>query len=262
MSRRGTRRLERRLRTFIVVASVSFYTLMAPFGYAFFALLAYLLRPFPELRASLLQKIVWRAFGLFHDWLRIARILDFDPRLIRAQLPAGTYVLVSNHPTLTDATALLSALPQTCTAVRTDLYKKRSLRPLLAASHHFDAGPENPLGSQVVVDAAVERLGRGFRVLIFPEGTRSPRGGLRRFGRSAFEAACKAQVPIVAVLIRETPEWLGKGGYPLFGPPAILPVKRVEVLKILSPADFSGDSRKIRDYIETIYREKLALPAP
>jgi 1-acyl-sn-glycerol-3-phosphate acyltransferase len=260
MSRVGARRLERRLRTFLVVASVTFYTVMAPFGYAFFAALACIPSRFPARRAAALQTVVWRAFGLFHDWLRTVRILDFNPRQLRGELPSGTYMVVANHPTLTDATALLSTLPRMCTAVRTDLFKKPWLRPLLSAAHHFDAGPENPLGAEVVVKAAQERLEQGFRVLIFPEGTRSPRGGLRRFGRSAFEAACRAHVPIVAVLIRETPGWLGKDGYPLFGPPAVLPVKRLEVLKILSPTDFSGDSRQIRDYIEAIYRERLASP--
>jgi 1-acyl-sn-glycerol-3-phosphate acyltransferase len=254
--------MERWFRTLLVVASVSFYSLMAPFGYAFFAILSYVPTRAPARRALLLQAIVWRAFGLFHDWLRAVRILDFNPRALRAQLPGGTYLLVANHPTLTDATALLATAPRLCTAVRSDVFRKPWLRPLLAASRHFDAGEGNPLGAEVMVNAAVARLAEGFRVLIFPEGTRSPRRGLRRFGRSAFEAACRANVPIVAVLIRERPEWLGKGGRPLFGPPAALPVKRLEVLKVLSPADFSGDSRQIRDYIEKIYRERLAVAVP
>lgn len=247
------------LRTLLVIASVAFYAVMAPFGYAFFALLVRLPTRHPERRSRLLQHVVWRAFGLFHDWLRTARILDFDPRAARPQLPGGTFVVVANHPTLTDATALLATVPNLCTAVRSDIFHKPMLRPLLAACRNFDAGVDNPLGAESVVDASVQRLKEGQRVLIFPEGTRSPPTGIRRFGRSAFEAAVRAQVPIVALLVEESPRWLSKGGLPLFGPPAVLPVKRLEVLRILNPADFSGDSRQIRDYIENLYRERLAV---
>jgi 1-acyl-sn-glycerol-3-phosphate acyltransferase len=252
---------ERVWRAWLIFASVSFYMLMAPFGYAFFALLARIPTRAPDKRAASLQALVWRAFSLFHAWMRWLRVLDYEPRLLRAQLPAsGSFVVVANHPTLTDTTAILASVPRLCTAVRTDVFRKAWLKPLLSASQHFDAGEANPLGAEVMIEAAVRRLNQGFRVLIFPEGTRSPRRGMRRFGRAVFEAACRANVPIVAVYIEEEPAWLAKGGYSLFGPPAVLPVKRAELLGIFDPANFSRDSKRIRDYIEARYRERL-MPA-
>jgi 1-acyl-sn-glycerol-3-phosphate acyltransferase len=245
------------LRLCIIVASVAFYALMAPFGYAFFAVYRLFPTRDPHQRTLFLQGIVWRAFNLIHAYLRLTRILDYDPRKLRAQLPeAGAYVVVANHPTMTDTPAILTSVPRLCTAVRADVYRRAWMRPLLEAAQHFDAGEGNPLGSETLIEAAVSRLRQGFRVLIFPEGTRSPRTGMHPFGRSAFEAACRAQVPIIAVYIEEEPRWLTKGGYTLFGPPAVLPVKRAELLGIFDPANFSRDSKRIRDYIEARYRER------
>src|SRR5690606_7167824 len=132
------------------------------------------------------------------------------------------------------------------------------LKPLLASAGHFSAGVENPLGGGQLVKGTVERLGQGFRVLLFPEGTRSPRSGLRRFGRSAFEAACQAKVPVVAVLIHETPAWLGKGDRFLTRRKDVA-VKHIELLKVVHPEDFFGDSRMMRDYVEAAFQQALGL---
>jgi 1-acyl-sn-glycerol-3-phosphate acyltransferase len=156
--------------------------------------------------------------------------------------------------------AVLASIPRTCTAVRADLYDKFWLHPLLRGAGHFSAGFSNPLSGGSVVEASVERLAQGFRVLLFPEGTRSPAaGGLRRFGRTPFEVACRADVPVVALLIRENPPWLAKGA-PLAAAKEVMSVKTVQLLKVLHPRDFFGDSRLVRDYVESAYRQALALP--
>ena len=258
MNLTGTSRLRRWVRTSLIVFSVAIYTLLAPVGYALFTLLVRIPTRTPERRARCLQRVVGAAFSGFHHWLRWLRILDFDPRPLRNQLPSGPFVVVANHPTLTDATAVLSAVPNLCTAVRSDLFHKPSLQPLLSGAGHFDAGTDNPLASLGLLEHAVERLHQGFRVLIFPEGTRSNLFGLRRFGRSAFEAATRARVPIVALLITERPTYLAKGGR-LFGPPSELPVKRLKVLEIIDPSHFSEDTRALRDYVEASYRQALGL---
>jgi 1-acyl-sn-glycerol-3-phosphate acyltransferase len=61
-----------------------------------------------------------------------------------------------------------------------------------------------------VVAEAVARLRQGHRVLMFPEGSRSPDAGLRRFHAGAFTTAVQARVPIVAGIIRAHPPGLKK----------------------------------------------------
>lgn len=243
------------LTVIIVVVSLVLYVSLAPLGYALFALIAALPTRRWTQRARRLQRVMQAAFGAFHRYLRLARLLDFTPRDV---CPAniGACVVVANHPTLTDAPAMLSSIPNLCTAVRADLYDKPWLRPLLGGAGHFSAGAENPLGGADLVRSTEERLADGFRVLLFPEGTRSPRGRLHRFGRSAFEAACRARVPIVAVLIRETPPWLAKGDGFLTRRREVA-VKHIELLKVVYPRDFLEDSRLMRDYVEAAFQQAL-----
>jgi 1-acyl-sn-glycerol-3-phosphate acyltransferase len=259
MSHKGVPSFRRWLSFSILLASLAIYALMAPFGYAILALAAvFPVRDWRQ-RTRFLQTIIRRAFRGFHVYLRWIRFLDFRPTNPCPE-GIGACVLVANHPTMTDAMALLASVPGTCTAVRADIYDKYWIQPLLRGAGHFSAGFGNPLSGASVVQSSVERLAQGFRVLLFPEGTRSPLdGGLHQFGRTAFEVACRADVPIVAVLIDENPRWLGKGSR-LAASKEVVSVKSVQLLKVAHPRDFFGDSRLLRDYVETAYREALALP--
>lgn len=260
MSLKGGQSFRRWFSLTISVASLLFYAVMAPFGYALLALAAV----FPvrnwKRRALLLQAVIRRAFAGLLAYVRWIGFLDFRPA-DPCPPNIGACVVVANHPTLTDAVAMLASVPRACTAVRADLYEKHWLKPLLRGAGHFCAGSSNPLSGATVVQASVDRLTQGFRVLLFPEGTRSPAdGGLRSFGRTAFEAACRADVPVVAVVIRESPPWLAKGSS-LAAPKEAMSVKTVQLLKVAHPRDFFGDSRLLRDYVETAYRDALGLPA-
>ena len=113
------------------------------------------------------------------------------------------------------------------------------------------------LGAERLLDAGVERLRDGFRVLVFPEGTRSPVGGLGPFFRSPFELACRAGVDIVPIEIRMEPPWLGKGSS-LTRPPATPPRVHLEVLPRISPAEYGNDSRSLMAAVEAMYRTRLA----
>jgi 1-acyl-sn-glycerol-3-phosphate acyltransferase len=79
-----------------------------------------------------------------------------------------------------------------------------------------------------VVAALEARLAEGFPVLVFPEGTRSPYEGLRRFRRGAFEVARKSSVPLVPLFLRCAPPALGKG-VPVWRHPRACPVLTVHV---------------------------------
>lgn len=262
MCPQGAPRKGRWLPSLLLALSLLFYATMAPFGYALFALVAASPWPRKEIRWRFMQTVVRRAFVGLLTYLRVIRFLDHHPKN-HCPPEIGPCVIVANHPTLTDTLAILAGTPQVCTAVRADLYDKFWLHPLLKGCGHFSAGTSNPLSGSRVIAGSVERLAQGFRVLLFPEGTRSPvEGGLRPFGRSAFSAACTANVPVVALLIREQPSWLARGA-PMSPPKEGMAVKTVELLKVVRPEDFLGDSRLMRDYVEALYREVLGLsPKP
>ena len=115
-------------------------------------------------------------------------------------------LVVANHPTLLDALALMSLMPQADCVVKQRYYDMFLLGgPARAAGYvPSRSGPE-------VVAACVERLERGRSLIIFPEGTRSPLGGLAPFQRGAAHIALRARRGPVPVAITCSPATLYHG---------------------------------------------------
>ncbi len=65
-----------------------------------------------------------------------------------------------------------------------------------------------------MINEANENLDIGNPVMIFPEGTRSANGEIKKFKEGAFALALKSSVPIVPIVIMGTAEVIGKS--PLF----------------------------------------------
>ncbi|MEZ4267840.1 MAG: lysophospholipid acyltransferase family protein [Myxococcota bacterium] len=254
---RGGRNLGQLWRTFLALCVFVVYSAFAPFGYAMFMVWLMLPTRDANRRARRVQGIVRRAFGMMHDLLRFMGLLEFDHRSLIGRFPDGPFVVVANHPTLPDSSALFASVPDLCAVVRADLYKKGWLRPLVVGARHLEGGSGNLLEGARLVEQGVERLNEGFRLMMFPEGSRSPPGEIRPFRRSAFEIACRARVPLVPVVIRCRPVWISKE-VPLLRPPAQRPVLTLEVLDPMDPADFGYDSRALMRDVESRLR-RLAL---
>jgi 1-acyl-sn-glycerol-3-phosphate acyltransferase len=220
-------------------------------------------------RARLLQGIMRRAFTLMHDTLRLVGLLDFNPRALQGQLPRGPAVsclpaqprassLVANHPTLCDVTSTIAASENVIAAVKPQVFRRTWLRSLLEDARFFE-GAGDPFDASAVIAAGVERIREGFRVLVFPEGTRSPAGSLHPFGRVAFEIACQADVPVIPVVIRCEPVWLSKE-FGLLSPRDELPRMQLVPLEPIYATDCQRSSRKLRDVVEARLRRALAIP--
>ncbi len=238
--------------------SLGVYFALAPFGYAVFM---GLLRPTrdPLRRAQRVHQVLHRAFRLFHGWLRGLRVLRFQPGGVDlSSLPPGPCVWVANHPTLTDVTAIIATLGGACTVVKPRLFRAWWIRPLMEGAQHIE-GARSHLDTRRVLQEAVHRLEQGLPVLVFPEGTRSPPDKISPFGRGAFEIACRANVPLVPLLLRCDPPFLTKE-VPLYRLPQSTPQLQLTVLPALDPALYANDSRRLRDATESLYRRLLDPP--
>jgi len=122
----------------------------------------------------------------------------------RLRVP-GPRLLVANHPTLVDSALLGTLLPQMdCVASESwadHPYLKRAVRA---------AGYLRNDGGAAVVDEAVQRLREGRTLLMFPEGTRSPDGGLGPFHRGFAHVALRSGVDPTPVVLTCRPNTLGK----------------------------------------------------
>jgi len=245
--------VQRAVRTLAVTISVVGYSIVAPFGYLIFAFLVWLWRRDPKQRALRLQKCTGYGYRFLHAWLRWLRIAHFVPKNALPDLPPGPCVIVANHPTQIDVTAVGASLGGASTIVKKAVFRMRMVQPLLKGAGMFEAPGDDPMSVGSVIDEGVQRLREGMRIFVFPEGSRSPADGLRPFGRVAFEIACRARVPLVTVGIRCKPVWLSHE-VPMFRPPHPMPRLTLEQLAIDHPDREGIDSKTLRERVETRLR--------
>jgi 1-acyl-sn-glycerol-3-phosphate acyltransferase len=213
----------------------------------------------PAAKMRRAQRTVRRGFRLFHASMRAMRLYDCKSTRGVARpdgVAAGTpVVLVANHPTLCDTTAIVSLFPDVVTV--SGLAYSRS--PLIGRALRTCGFV--PVGTHMIQDCE-ERLRMGFDLLIFPEGTRSPVGGLQPFHRGAFEIAARARVPVVLLKLTCVPSALSKR-LPIWKHSDRTAVLTIEPIDVIHPADLGRDSRARARAIEQRFRDLLGYsPAP
>jgi 1-acyl-sn-glycerol-3-phosphate acyltransferase len=119
----------------------------------------------------------------------------------------GPLLVVANHPSLLDTPSLLAVMPEVDFVVEASWAEKPIVRSAIAACAYLrnDAGAET-------VEQGAARLRAGRRLLIFPEGSRSPAGGLHPFRRGAAHIALASGCNILPVFVRCDPPVGTKGG--------------------------------------------------
>ena len=142
----------------------------------------------------------WRALLWLFEAFRLVRV-------DRSGIPdCRGCVVVASHPSLIDVVILVALVP----------------RVLPVAKHGLKG---NPFVSLIVRNAClpddetlpeVSRpyLEKGWNVLVFPEGTRSPASGVGRFRRGAMQVALRCGAPVVCVSLRQSRRILGKDQKP------------------------------------------------
>lgn len=241
------------IRHFNVWITMGVYSVIAPVGYAILATLCLCWRRDPVRRARRLQSITASAYRFMHRWLGWTRITVFDHRKELPELPDGPCVVIANHPTLMDVTAVTAVIGGACSIVKPALFRRAMIRPLMVGLGNVEGPGPDPIRIGRVVDDCCERLRWGLPVVIFPEGTRSPRQGLGPFGRVAFEIACRAKVPLVSLTITCNPLYLSKQ-VTLFRPPHPTPHMEIGILAVDRPEDLGSDSRELRKTVEARYQ--------
>jgi 1-acyl-sn-glycerol-3-phosphate acyltransferase len=124
----------------------------------------------------------------------------------RQALSEPGMLVVANHPTLIDAPVLLTELaPSVCVTKMANV-----VNPFMGGVI-AGAGYIPNTGGASIVDIAVRKLESGTTILLFPEGTRSPEGGLGEFHRGAAHVALASGRDLLPVLITCDPPTLMRG---------------------------------------------------
>jgi 1-acyl-sn-glycerol-3-phosphate acyltransferase len=99
-----------------------------------------------------------------------------------------------------------------------------------------------------------QALAGGSSIVMFPEGTRSASGRLRRFMPGAFQIAVRNRVPIQPIVIQGTSEALPKRGFILQGRHAI----SIRILDPIPPEAFAGEEPEaLTDRMHALFAAEL-----
>ena len=245
----------RLLRTGLVASAFAlFWSVAFVLAWLVFPLVALFQRDEVQ-RIRTCQSLLVGCFRFFHGYMRTLGLFDAH---LHFQIPRGTYegplVVVSNHTTLVDVTVILAVRPHTCCIVN-PLYFNNALIGRAARLAGFIEG-RSRAGDVTALEVAQKRLAQGFDVLVFPEGTRSPPGGLLPFHRGAFEIAKRAKVPVAPLLLRCTPSALTKGLSITQLPPTAA-VLTVEPQPLVPTESFAGSSRDLCEAVHKSYHSAL-----
>ena len=148
----------------------------------------------PLLRAS------WRVLLWMFEVVRLIRV-------DRGGIPSCRgCVVVANHPSLIDVVILVALAPRMLPVAKHGL--KRN--PFVSLIVRNACLPDD----ETLPSVARKYLERGWNVLVFPEGTRSPAGGMGKFRRGAMQTALRCGAPLVCVSMRQSRRILGKDQKP------------------------------------------------
>ena len=161
----------------------------------------------------------YRGTGLARALFNAFIWLYLRPRVFgRGHLPErGPFILAANHASHADTAALYAALPRrlrarTVAVAARDYFFENPIRRA-AARALFNAVPvdRRPIAGRDPLRHAIRALRAGYGLLIYPEGTRSPDGGVSQFrGGIGRLAALFPDAPIIPVWL-ETAQVMPKG---------------------------------------------------
>ncbi|MES2740466.1 MAG: lysophospholipid acyltransferase family protein [Pseudomonadota bacterium] len=220
-------------------------TLATGFGFAAFGVGGLLLRVavFPALhlliwrrqrRVAAARAVIRLTFRAYLGMLRLLGVLSYQVSGLE-KLERGGLLILANHPTLIDTVFLMAFVKRADCIVKAELWNNLFTRgPVRAAGYINNAG-----GAELVAQC-VASLERGNNLIIFPEGTRTPRDGVITLKRGAANIAVRGRRAMTPVLIGCHPPTLGKGERWWRVPPRRAAF-RIEVQDDLAIDDFIGD---------------------
>jgi len=169
--------------------------------------------------------------------------------------PRETYVFMANHQSNLDIAAIFAALPLVPGFLaKRELMRVPFLAQALQSGGHVLIDRTNRRAAIKAIEQAAEHVRGGGSIVIFPEGTRSPKGVLRSLKKGGFHLAKKAGVPVASIGVVGTADVLPRDslrvrpgrvevriGYPIPGARAReLPVDQLLLRVKADLADLTG----------------------
>ncbi len=147
-----------------------------------------------------LRNAVIRAFAFFYARLSILATESKFQIVGRENLPETNFLAVCNHQNLLDIPVIICAIPRTIGFIaKSELYKVPILAMWMRLLGCIGLKRSSAKASADVFRKGVKKLKSGQNLIVFPEGTRSRDGKIKKFKAGSFKMAVLAEVPVVPI---------------------------------------------------------------
>jgi len=192
----------------------------------------------------------------FRSYLAIMEALGawrLDLEELDSLRDAGPLIIAPNHPCLLDAVLVVSRLPNTVCVMKRALLANFLLGPAARCARYV----RNDSLIKLVARAG-EELRLGGQLLIFPEGTRSSAEPVGPFTDAVGALSRRCGVPVQAVIIENSSQFLGKGWSVLSRPDLPLAYS-IRLGRRFEPP---GDVRAFTGELERYFTRELSSRSP
>ena len=175
-------------------------------------------------------------WAMFYIWANPLWRIDLQGKenIVKGQ----TYIIISNHQCAFDIVLLYKLWMHFKWVAKREIFRIPVIGWNLWLNKHIAIDRTSVRGARKMLLEAQKNLQMGSSVLIFPEGTRSTDGTIKRFKDGAFVLAKKTNLPILPIVIEGSMEVFPKKGYILKASQRFT----MRVLKPIEPAKFASKS--------------------
>ncbi len=151
--------------------------------------------------------------------------------------PNETYVMVANHQSLLDILVLFRLFCHFKWVSKIENFRIPFVGWNMRLNEYIELKRGDKSSIATMLRACRETLGTGSSIMMFPEGTRSSNGKLRKFKSGAFDLAKDTHRPLLPIVVRGTASALPKKGLIFRGRHEI----QIEVLDAIAYESFAAE---------------------
>jgi 1-acyl-sn-glycerol-3-phosphate acyltransferase len=169
--------------------------------------------------------------------------------------PQGSYVVMANHHSLFDIPTVLTSLPFPFRMLaKASLFRIPFMGWYMSRVGYIPVEREDPKKARESLDNAARRVASGLSVLVFPEGTRSPVGEVKRFKRGGVNLAHAAGVPVVPVAIMNSGRLLPRGSW--HADPGVITMRIGDPIDPSAFEEARALADAVRDSVVAMYEDR------
>ncbi|MGV8894117.1 MAG: lysophospholipid acyltransferase family protein [Burkholderiaceae bacterium] len=209
-------------------------------------------------RIVLARTVIRLTFRAFVGLMHILGVLHYEI-IGRTRLERDGLLILANHPTLIDTVFLMAFVKRANCIVKSGLWNNPFTRGPVRAAEYINNDQDQGMG---LLNNCIVSLQRGDNLIVFPEGTRTPRNGAIALKRGAANIAVRGARNVTPVHVRCIPMTLGKGEKWWHVPPR-LAYFQIEVGEDIPIKDFIAGgvtevmaARHLTEYLQTYFTKE------